>query len=312
MPRLLLFALALTAFALPGCDAVDSGADTDAPDAAIETADGASADYKDSKGRLRVRFDGYSSGTRYRKWHAEDDFDPNVSWASANDWTSRGTLMQVYSGQLRFRIPADQTGDGTGGKIRVPLSGRQSNYLQYDFRFEDGFDFTPPSGGSNGGKLPGLAGGDGNTGGDPATDGDGWSARLMWRGDKTSNSSTARLYAYVYHKDQPGTYGQYLDTGFDVRDNTWYTVRMFVKMNQGNSQDGTIRVWLKRRVDSGFGNSKLSRTNMRWMDNNHTVDEALIQVFNGGSGSKWYLDNTSFIRLDNIFTCDNSAQCDAL
>ena len=309
MPRPLLLALALTALALPACDAVDSSAD--APDAAIETADGASADYKDSQGRLRVDFNRFATTTRYRKWHAEDDFDPNVSWASANDWTSRGDLMQVVSKQLRFRLPPGVTGDGTGGKIRVPLRARSGYYIQYDVRFDDGFDFTPPSGGSNGGKLPGLAGGDGNTGCNKAS-GSGFSSRMMWRGDRTSSSSTAKLYAYVYYKDQAENCGTYFDTGYTVQDNTWYTVRMYVGMNTGNNKDGTLRVWVKRRSDSGFGNSRVSKTDIRWMDTNHKVDEALIQVFNGGSGSKWYLSTESFIRLDNIYTCHQASECDGL
>lgn len=306
-PLVLASAFLAGALVLPACDAVDPGAP-----AALETADGASADYKDSQGRLRVNFNGYSSGMRYRKSHAQNDFDPNVSWASANDWTSRGTLMQVYNKQLRFRLPPNLTGDGTGGKIRVPLRSRGGYYIQYDVRFDDGFDFTPPSGGSNGGKLPGLAGGDGNTGCDPATDGNGFSARMMWRGDRTSNASTARLYAYAYHRNQSGDCGTYYDTGFDVRDNTWYTVRLYVGMNSGTSSNGTLRVWVKRRSDSGFGSSRVSKTNMRWMDRNHKVDEALVQVFNGGSGSKWYLNNTSYIRLDNINTCHTASECNGL
>ena len=64
--------------------------------------------------------------------------------------------------------------------------------------------------------------------------------------------------------------------------------------------------------DASFGSSRVSRTTMRWMDRNHKVDEALVQVFNGGSGSKWYLNTTSYIRLDNIYTCHTASECDGL
>ncbi len=307
--RLLALSLLTCAFALSSCDATAPAPPHSSPD----VAGGVSASYVDGSGRLRVHFDTQGHGQRYYRSDAEEDFGSDLSWASSNDWTSRGNLMETYSGGLRFRLPAGVHGNGTGGKIRVPISSRSGYYLQYRVQFESGFDFTPPSGGSNGGKLPGLAGGDGNTGGDPGWDGDGWSARLMWRGDRTSSSSTARLYAYVYHKDQPKTYGQYVDTGFDVSAGDWYTVRLYVGMNTGDNKDGRLRVWLKEDSSQpGFGSSRVSRSNIRWMDNGHEVDEALIQVFNGGGTSKWDLTTASFIRIDDVATCHTASECNGL
>ena len=46
-----------------------------------------------------------------------------------------------------------------------------------------------------GGKLPGLFGGEGNTGGGIPTGMDGFSARMMWRG-------SGRVVQYVYYPDQ--------------------------------------------------------------------------------------------------------------
>ena len=47
-------------------------------------------------------------------------------------------------------------------------------YLTYRVRFADEFNFV------KGGKLPGLVGGEANTGGRVPTGRDGWSARMMW------------------------------------------------------------------------------------------------------------------------------------
>ena len=66
--------------------------------------------------------------------------------------------------------------------------------MSYDVQFEEGFDFV------KGGKLPGLFGGEGNTGGGIPTGMDGFSARMMWRGN-------GRVVQYVYYPDQPEHFG---------------------------------------------------------------------------------------------------------
>ncbi|MDT7856540.1 hypothetical protein RQM47_07805 [Rubrivirga sp. S365] len=319
--RLLASALLASAFVLTSCD-------TTAPDVSASSASAlaaagerpecgparpASALGAAAGSRLYVDFDDYSDGQRYRESDAESDFGSGLSWTRSNDWTSRGNLLEVHDGALRFRLPPGIHGNGTGGKIRVPIRPRSGYYIQYRVQFETGFDFTPPPKGSNGGKLPGMAGGDGNTGGDPGWDGKGWSARMMWRGDRTSSPNTARLYAYIYYKGQLSCTGEYVDTGFDVTAGKQYVVRIYVGMNTKANNDGRLKVWLKENDDpAGFGNSKASRGDILWMDNNHTIDEALIQVFNGGGTSKWDLSTTSFIRIDDIATCHTSAECDGL
>ncbi|HEY5039276.1 MAG TPA: hypothetical protein VIJ93_09420, partial [bacterium] len=77
---------------------------------------------------------------------------------------------------------------------KFPIEPQESLYFRYYVRFDPGFDFV------KGGKLPGLAGGKGNTGGHKANGTDGWSARVMWRSD-------GKIVQYVYHPDQVGDYG---------------------------------------------------------------------------------------------------------
>lgn len=79
------------------------------------------------------------------------------------------------------------------GKINLPRSYEEL-YFSYRVRFEHGFDWV------KGGKLPGLFGGRGNTGGNVPDGSDGWSGRMMWR-------QSGEATQYIYHPDQAGMYG---------------------------------------------------------------------------------------------------------
>jgi len=120
---------------------------------------------------------------------------------------------------------------GCNWKIPFPAQV-DSATLSYKVYFQDGFDFV------KGGKLPGLAGGTGNTGGLVPDGYDGWSVRFMFK-------ESGSICAYLYCAVMEGQFGNkeflkndgrliYLKTG------TWNTISLTLIMNQPDKEDGII------------------------------------------------------------------------
>jgi hypothetical protein len=153
------------------------------------------------------------------------------------------------------------------------IPGQEALYLRYYVRFEPGFDFV------KGGKLPGLAGGDGNTGGHKPNGKDGWSARIMWRGD-------GKIVQYVYHPDQTGDYGEDLEWNYGgcprfFKPGRWHCVETYVRMNSPGKKDGIIRSWLD-------GDLSLEATTLRFRDVPELkIDQLEFETFFGGGDASW-------------------------
>ncbi|MGH7442706.1 MAG: polysaccharide lyase, partial [bacterium] len=146
---------------------------------------------------------------------------------------------------LRVLYPQGEIGGASGYQFlcRFPSMGLQARdeaWLRYYLRFDPGFDFV------KGGKLPGLGGGEANTGGHPANGRDGWTARIMWRPD-------GRVVQYVYHVGQKGKYGDDLDWVLDGQPvrftpGRWDCVETRVKLNEPGQADGVIQSWFNGRL----------------------------------------------------------------
>lgn len=169
-------------------------------------------------------------------------------------------------------------------KLSIPV--QESLYLRYYVRFDPGFDFV------KGGKLPGLAGGAGNTGGHKPNGKDGWSARVMWRAD-------GKIVQYVYYPDQPGVYGE--DFAWDYggcpryfKPGKWHCVETFVQMNTPGKKDGIIRSWLD-------GDKALEITGLRFRDIPEIkIDKLEFETFFGGGDSSWATPRDQFSMFDNL------------
>lgn len=206
----------------------------------------------------------------------------------------------AYSGRsMEITYPAGESNDGKS-QWRMPLDqGYEELYLSYRMRFGAGFDFV------RGGKLPGLAGGAGNTGGDKPTGTDGFSARMMWRtdgsGGSPTNRDTANAVQYVYHPDQP------TDNGEDFRwdDNaagdwavfesdTWYHFQHRVVMNTPGQHDGIVQAWLDDEL-------VLDVQDLRFRDvASLQIDELLFSTFFGGSSAIWETTKTEHTYFDDF------------
>ncbi|MDR2732741.1 MAG: hypothetical protein LBB36_05935, partial [Fibromonadaceae bacterium] len=127
------------------------------------------------------------------------------NYGTANRWSSvpdgRAEIVDEDGNKvLRVKYPAGCVGtdpDGCAIQIRWAFHKDEvadTMWASYRVKFEEGFEFV------KGGKLPGLCGGACYTGGNTPLQGDGWSARIMWR---TGGS----IVQYMYFTDQAINYG---------------------------------------------------------------------------------------------------------
>ena len=160
--------------------------------------------------------------------------------------------------------------------------------VRFDVMFKKGFDFV------RGGKMPGLFGGKGNTGGNKPTGRDGFSARMMWRED-------GRAVQYLYYPDQPTRYGHQIPwidqaTGQPIRfiPGQWHTVVHRVCMNAPGKRDGTLQAF--------FDNQPvLKMDSIRFRDTDaFAIDGFLLSTFFGGGDASWETTAQETIYFDNF------------
>ena len=189
---------------------------------------------------------------------------------------------------LAVGYPAGEYGTSeTGAQWKLDLEGSYEQVrVSYRLRFVDDFDFV------RGGKLPGLIGGAGNTGGGVPTGTDGWSARMMWRTDGVMSQ-------YVYHPDQPQNYGEDFFWEIDgeparFESDRWYTVTHEIRMNTPGEQDGSIR----SRLD---GVPALSVDGLRFRDvDDFAIDRLYFSTFFGGGDSSWSTTKDEVVWFDDF------------
>ena len=229
-----------------------------------------------------------------------------------NSWNLKGTPVGLkekrvsvvggstgnLSNALRIRYPAFTRGLAEGGvQWRTQLEKHDDLYVSYWVKFGPGFDFV------RGGKLPGLAGGTANTGGGTNPDAipsgyDGWSARMMWHGNRPGVPDGAAVQ-YMYHPDQPNTTG-----GEDFRWNLngqryftpgkWHKVETRIKMNTPGVRNGIVQAWFD-------GVLALDRRNVRFREiSSLAIDQFLFCTIFGGSNDTWATTKEEFSYFDNF------------
>ena len=213
----------------------------------------------------------------------------------APDWSSgvaegRVEVVEIPGGEghaLRIHYPAATYGPSDGGaQWTLDLGGPHDELVcRYRVRFADDFDFV------QGGKLPGLVGGEANTGGDPPDGTDGFSARLMWRGG-------GRVVQYLYHPDQPTTWGEDLPWDEDGQrlfvPGQWHQLEHRVVINTPGKHDGLIEAWFD-------GELALRRADLRFRDTDtFAVDALYVSTFFGGGDDSWAATRDEYIDFDEF------------
>jgi hypothetical protein len=170
---------------------------------------------------------------------------------------------------------------GTGFRSAVLPAGADAARLSYWVRFPEGFDFV------RGGKLPGLYGGRGNSGGEIPDGSNGFSLRLMWR-----EAGAAEVYAYLPTSERHGT--SLLRGRFAFVPGRWHHVVQEVVLNRPGHDDGVVSMVLDGQF-AGAANGLRMRdvASLR-------IDGIFFDLFFGGSDPTWaaaadtYVDFSQF------------------
>ena len=230
---------------------------------------------------LSVDFESSALGS-YGREEIEADW-PGLKYSKTGD---RANIVDENGNRfVRIAFPEGAVGTNDGGSLwQVELgdSAADELYVAYRIRFVgSSFDFV------KGGKLPGLSGGEDNTGGDVPNGTDGWSGRMMWR-------SGGQAVQYLYHPDQPGTFGEDLSWGVAFTPDRWTTVETRIRMNTPGLRDGLVESWID-------GNLVLSRGDIRFRDTDaFNIDSLLFHTFFGGSGADWAPTKDEAVDFDNV------------
>lgn len=231
---------------------------------------------------LTVDFSSNSNGG-YSEGDVKSDFGA-IDWAR----TDRASIQSENGNKfLRVEFPQGGVGPNAGGAQFITdfaksIGTHDELYLSYKVRFKSGFDWK------RGGKLPGLSGGNANSGGSKPNGWDGWSARMMWR-------DGGAPIQYVYHPNQSGSYGEGMSWGGpNFSAGTWATVETRIKLNTPGHNDGVIQAWMN-------GQLVLERTGMRFRDtDNLKIDGLYFSTFFGGADSSWAPSRDEYIDFDDF------------
>ena len=163
--------------------------------------------------------------------------------------------------------------------MKWPYPPSEELWLSYYVKFGTGFDFR------RGGKLPGLASGGGRyTGGNRPVNGEGWSARYVWRPE-------GGAAVYLYYVDMPDQWGEGLALQeFTFTPGTWHQVTQHIKLNTNDDANGVLETW----VD---GTQYLSRADIRFrLGDQGLIDSLYFSTFHGGKKQDWAprVDSTAF------------------
>ncbi len=240
----------------------------------------------------QTSFENYSDEHQYvqQNW-VNDGFDPK--------WVNGFNQSRVYvdnqfanSGNksIRIKYPAGNYGPGnTGAQAPLRIPPANEYYVSYSVRFSDNFDW----GGSNeGGKLPGLAGGNNCSGCSSCSGTNGFTARLMWR-------QGGRAVLYLYHMDKSGSCGDDLNlktakgNNFHFQKGQWYTITQRVKVNTPGLKNGEVELWID-------GVPALLVQNIRFVTNGDQVDNFYFSTFHGGGDGSWAPGNDCYTWFDDV------------
>lgn len=184
-----------------------------------------------------------------------------------------------FSKILRVYYPAGSASPSVSRRQGVPLGGGQfyadlnlpaqtALRLSYAVRFSEDFDFV------KGGKLPGLYGGMGNSGGDIPDGADGFSTRLMWR-----REGAGELYAYLPTSEGYGT--SIARGAWTFRPGIWHQVEQEITLNQPDQADGRARVWVDGELVIDQGGLQFRTVE------DLKIDGLFFSTFFGGGDASW-------------------------
>jgi hypothetical protein len=266
--------------------ALDSASSDDAPTLLFPSSS------KPGKGFFNLNF-GTSPLGEYDSADVERDW-PGMIWAQP--YNRVNVIEEDGNRFLRVNYPQGGVGPKeSGAQWKVDFKEAFGTtydelYVSYKVRFVNGFDPV------YGGKLPGMLGGEGNTGGKQADGYDGWSARMMW-------GKKAATVFYVYHADMPGKFGDVFNWG-EVETKTfpageWVQVEHRIVINSPGEKNGVLQGWYN-------GVLMVDKNDMRYRHvDSFTIDGFFFSTFFGGSSSMFAPTRNETIDFDDfIFSAE--------
>ena len=205
-----------------------------------------------------------------------------VAWKIVGD---KASIVEdaVHGKVLKVKYPKDAVGPQQGGiQFDKPLPKATDYYLDYYVKFGENFDFAL------GGKLPGLtSGGETYTGGNHPDNGEGWSARYMWRAE-------GAIILYFYFMDMESQWGDIVEMNTSFTKGTWYRITQHLKMNTTDKLDGVMEVWVN-------GTKVVNKTNVRYrLAPLGDIDSFYFSTFHGGNTADWAPQNDSYAYYDKF------------
>lgn len=207
----------------------------------------------------------------------------NLTFRPAPD--KNGNVMNVFipkgaidPGSMKLRgLPLG----GAGFKTRVFPEGVKRAILSYQVYFPPDFDFV------RGGKLPGLYGGKGNSGGKIPDGTDGFSFRMMW-----GKGGRGSVYAYLPSSIKYGN--GLLVHRFHFQPGRWHQIRHELLLNDTDQANGNFRMWMDGQF-VGEEQGILIRKSAALLINGMFFD-----VFFGGNDDSWAATANTHISFTNF------------
>lgn len=217
--------------------------------------------------------DGLDGWNNPRPWGME-----NLSYVTDDGVDGRVLRVAIDKGSIdpatmRTRgLPVS----GSGFKARIIEGGANHALLTYKVRFPSGFQFV------RGGKLPGLFGGIGNSGGKIPDGTDGFSFRIMWLAN-----GRGRIYAYLPSSKVFGT--PLLEGMFQFVPGRWHLVSEELVLNSPGQSNGSVRLWLDNDYVGSVSNLMVRSVS------GLKIDGIFFDVFFGGNDDSWAAQESTHI-----------------
>ena len=261
-----------------------------------------------------VTFDNRDPGEHYGNFDVRSDFGTLKSWGSWWPfWRMRiDSVSPVHNRVLAVRYPKRKLRSFKSGASWHwrPTEPRQEMFFSYWVLFPDSFEFR------DGGKLHGLVGGKGNTGGNRSTGRDGWSCRVHWgAGDQ--------IKLYVYHKDQSRKWGdtfyftddpqihivspdkpvKQTEKHIHVERGVWHHIQMRVRVNDVGVRNGLAQAWYDGRLVTDIRGFEFRNAECR--DDQLLVKGVYFSTFFGGRGEGYKPVRDETVYFDDFVVSRN-------
>ncbi len=273
------------------------------------------------KSMIDVDFDNWNN-RRYSISDIKKDFNNKVKPWTASTYRgvegpgAAGNLIEntpqetrIVNGTLRAQYLKNDASGRSGGFLFDPyFNGVDEAYLEYKVKFDDNFFWA------TGGKLPGLGGSTSGINSESSGRGtipsgckynsNGWSARLMWRRNREqTNAPYLILYSYFADKTngsarKDGDCGDGKRIFSNLKDNTWYTIRQYIKMNTPGQKNGTVIMWINGKETYRDTKAKIRNSGKSSLK----INALIMNTYRGGSRTDkvWHSPRTEYTFFDDF------------